>query len=361
MPLSLSTYRDNDDGDDNDIAPSEVSLASSKVVTAPPMSTFQALASSTATSTTSTPAPRQRSNFRTLTTFANNNSRRQQTEYDDDIGGFTEGHFVDEQMDRDDYLNNMDQFTQQSNNIHSISSIMTSSLYPLSRSKKRRKSLVLLLLLAVALGLALLLAFVLPLMSNNTPNKSASGDDESSSGVTDNATSNNMSPTQVPSILPAMPTFDDAANNTTESPPQKHPQQQLDSLYSLAKSWSGETAFDDSTTPSARALQWLAFQDPQQQQWLFNYNENDDVQNSERFLQQRYVSAVLYYALALDGNAMINQQVFNGSFLSGADVCLWNTLVDEDQPGGDSSSSGDTTRGILCDTQGIIRELQLCT
>jgi hypothetical protein len=133
MPLSSSTYRDYGDngGDDNDFAPSEVSpTGSSGVVAAPPMSTFQTF--TTSTTTTTTPAPRQRSNFRTLTTFANNRQQNK-TKYDEDIGGgFTEGHFVDEQMDdRVDYLNNMDQFTQQSNNMHSIS-----SMYPLSRTKK---------------------------------------------------------------------------------------------------------------------------------------------------------------------------------------------------------------------------------
>jgi hypothetical protein len=291
-----SRYRD--DGD-VEFSPSEISPASS--VTAPPMSTF-----------------------RTLNTFQNMPGRRGDDAHGDD--GFTEGHFIDEQMDRDDYLHNMDQFTQRS---HASTNAARKFKCPMS---------IALITLVVLLGLFLILGFLLP----SSKTEDTSMPDSSHVDTSNNQTSNgtvSLSPSSTPTTMsPA----DNAANTNSTEPPKKHPQPQINRLIDLATMWSGEDALADPKSSTGRAVQWLLFIDPNQ------LIHNDTV--SDLFVQQRYVSAVLYFAL-LDATQDIPTKVFHGTFLSGVDVCYWNNLQGKDAP-------GDTTRGILCDAEGIIRELQ---
>ncbi|KAG7368355.1 two component regulator [Nitzschia inconspicua] len=324
--VSSSIYRDEDDNDDNvksrqskhDRLPAAAAVSS---LPAPPMNTF-----------------------RTLNTFSSLPGWND--DGDDgiimkDLDSFTEGYFIDEQMDRDDYLNNMDQFSQQSKT-HTVPTTTTTKR---TRQNKSRSIMILTVLILVVL--TIVLGVMLP-----SSNRQGTGDEESSNSdftsPDENTTSKETSsPTMSPTIDPVtLDSNNDNSNNNSYTEPPQHPQQQLNHFFDLAIQWSGEDSFQDVTTSASRALQWLLFQDP----WQLM----DDRTVSDFTVQQRYVSAVLYFSFLDDPEMVVNNVVFNNTFLSGMNVCQWNNILSQqEEPDGVNS-----TRGILCDSQGNIQELQ---
>jgi hypothetical protein len=111
--------------------------------------------------------------------------------------------------------------------------------------------------------------------------------------------------------------------------PTSTPPDSTESFRNALVSVSGER-LDDKNSPQYQALNWIANEDPAKT----SVNHTDI-----EIIKQRYVAAVLYFALS--GEGWINQYKFR----SEADICSWNQ---EDS-------------GIICDsTNGNIQMLNLC-
>jgi hypothetical protein len=82
-----------------------------------------------------------------------------------------------------------------------------------------------------------------------------------------------------------------------------------ESFRKLLDSLSGES-LDDETSPQSKALNWIANDDPANMSVQLDDNE---------IIKQRYVAAVLYFALG--GDSWTNPH----NFLSVDEICSWNT------------------------------------
>ena len=113
-----------------------------------------------------------------------------------------------------------------------------------------------------------------------------------------------------------------------------------DYLRSLVKQWSGSEV-DQTATPAHLAFGWLSTVDPQ----------NLGKDSSERDIRQRYIAAVIYFALQGQSwqsskyrQRQLQEMRTIFGFLSGKDVCNWNM----------------DSMGISCDGDGNIEIIQLC-
>jgi hypothetical protein len=119
-----------------------------------------------------------------------------------------------------------------------------------------------------------------------------------------------------------------ALSKPPDEPPE--PTDPLDAFRSVLDSVS-EEGLDDPNSPQYQALTWIANEDPA--------NTTVGINDTET-IKQRYVAAVLYFALG--GKGWTNQY----NFLSEDDICLWNQ---------------NNFSGISCgSTPGDVQTLRLC-
>lgn len=147
-----------------------------------------------------------------------------------------------------------------------------------------------------------------------------------------------------PSQPPSSSTVGSIPTSTTVHFPTPVPvETKEDYLRSVVRQWSGSEV-DQPATPAHLALGWLSTIDPQ------NLGKN----STERDIRQRYIGAVIYFALQgqtwQSGKQRRRQRrelqemrtMFG--FLSGKNVCNWNM----------------DSMGISCDGEGNIETIQLC-
>ncbi|VEU44670.1 unnamed protein product [Pseudo-nitzschia multistriata] len=118
------------------------------------------------------------------------------------------------------------------------------------------------------------------------------------------------------------------------------------SILEIVSPLSGAEAFDPAgpgaSADRIAALEWLVETDPARIP-VPGANETDRVYD----LRQRYVLALLYFALTGDGwNDRFN-------FLSGSDACDWNTIRRQEEEGVFRESDTDV-RGVVCNADGKV-------